>query len=293
MRCDQLAQFVAQYSEGVNVEVMPLIPPERRAGHWRRILRRASKGAVIVLKGATEVLTDEQGQELRSLARVFAIDHVDLQVKRIAAPRADIHIACSAASLTRWREAVALYAEKRGIAPPSQVVLVDHHADPTLSPLAASALDRLRVVYMGKAQNAELPGRVAERVEIFSANTGAEFSAAIGAVQSAQVHYNVRPVPESNLAKPFTKGFTAAAMDRAILTTPDVEDATRFLGEDYPLFARSRSEDDILAAMDQGAAAIGTPRWDDIMDRMRSMRDAVHPRAVAGQLTDALDPYLA
>ena len=292
MRCDQLAEFVKEHSKSVNVEVMPLIPPQRRPGHWRKTLRRARKGAIIVLKGATEVLDDEQIGELRDASRVFAIDHLDLQVKRIAAPRADVHIACSAESQVRWQAAIEDFQKRRGVEVDTKVVLVDHHADPGLKPLPASRRKTMRVIYMGKEQNVELPGKVAKRVELHSADTEEEFNKAVASIKSAQVHYGVRPVPKSKMAKPFTKGFTAAAMDRAILTTPDTEDAVRFLGEDYPLFAKSRSEEDILEALDRGSSAIGTPAWNGIMDRMRAMREAVRPETVARQLTDALEPYI-
>ena len=90
--------------------------------------------------------------------------------------------------------------------------LLLHHADPRLAALSHrhQHLPRMQAVYFGSLDNGFLPPDIARRLTVLQATNNAAFKASVRRLVDFNLHYCVRG-RQPRAAKPFTKGFTAAA----------------------------------------------------------------------------------
>ena len=115
------------------------------------------------------------------------------------------------------------------------------------------------------------------------------FEAALAELPNYNLHYAVRRTTRNRHAsKPFTKGFTAAALRANILVDAGTDDALHYLGADYPFLIPSNSVDDIAAGVVHVTDAFGTAEWQRGLEVMEYVRHVSSPRHVVGELTQVL-----
>lgn len=286
MRCDQLAGFLSEYeARAFEPELMFLNRPEEAPQKWKKILSRSKDAFVIALKGSLDVLSEAEREELRAAAHCLAIDHVDNFQGGDVFRTADLHIAASEASLQFMERKCSRIARRDGFDMP-RFALVDHHADPRVMPAPQPTSDGFCLGYLGDPRNTHIPKGLTLRVE--QGQDQDSFQEALTRIPEFHMHYCVRVETSRKQQKPFTKGFIAAQANRNILTTPDVPDATRFLGEDYPYLAADNSDEAILEAAARANRMLGTVEWTTALRRIAQIRQQVSPPQIAAQLADVI-----
>ena len=291
MRCDQLADFVNRYyndTHQVSVEVLP--HPIDKPLKWKKFLQTVKDATVITLKGSTDILSEEQLGELRSQAISLGIDHVDSFAGGGVFAKADLHIASSLASQEFMLKKCERISRRDGFEMPL-IELVDHHADERIKAAPQPSGKQLKIAYIGNLDNTKIPTEIAPSMLQFSAEAQADFEKVLQEIDQAHMHYCVRSDTKLRQPKPFTKGFTAALADRNLLCTPQVHDAARFLGDDYPFMTKGNSDQDIVDCVEFARSAIGSAEWEEGLRRVRAMREEVRPDKVAEQLVDAVDKF--
>ncbi len=290
MRCDQLAGFVRQYhSDRYDVRVEVMSHPEKKPNRWAKFLRQSEGAAIILLKGSPDILSQEQLESLRHKAICVAIDHVDSFAGGEIFGKADLHIAASKASQDFMQRKCTRVSNRHRLKMPP-IALVDHHADPRIKPSEEPEDTNLKIAYLGKLANTYIPSEIAQDMLTLSADAQSDFEQALTEIGQAHLHYAVRN--ETNRQpKPFTKGFTAALANRNVICTPEVDDAVRFLGEDYPFLARNSDKESIIEVVDFARASVGSSEWQYGLRSIEAMRNQVSPERVARQLVSAIDAF--
>ncbi|MFV2053142.1 hypothetical protein [Aliiroseovarius sp. YM-037] len=289
MRCDQLAALAREHAgDGYSFEV--LAPPRKRfAVRQRRFARNLDGAIVILLKNTLAAFTPQAVDVLRKSVRGLCIDHLDVPATEATLTLADVHIAASykGEKILAARLA-ALSDNPRG----TQAVHLAHHADPRLR-AADKAPTSFNIGYFGKLSNTIMPGSLQSGVIIPDYGKDVDFGSAIEAMQQCPMHYGVRgpvarPGVESKMAKPFTKGFNAAAVGANVLVNRQVDDATDYLGEDYPFLIENTSEAAISDGIAKAREMFGGREWVRGLDVMHDIRARTSPAAVVHQLKDIL-----
>lgn len=290
MRCDQLASFVRRFfgdKYDVSVEVMS--HPQKKPSRWAKFLRQSEGAAIILLKGSPDILSPEQLESLRAKATCVCIDHVDSFAGGKIFEMADLHIAASKASQNFMQEKRARISDRRGLKLPP-IALVDHHADPRIKPTTEPEDRNLKIAYLGKLENTFIPSEITQHMLTLSADAQSDFEQALSEIGQAHLHYAVRN-GTNRQPKPFTKGFTAALANRNVICTPDVDDAVRFLGDDYPFLARGSDKQSIIDIVEFARESKGSSVWKRGLRSIEEMRHEISPERVARQLVTAIDPF--
>lgn len=288
MRCDQLCAMAARLGgDGHGFAVLE-VPPPGAARRLRRFARQTSGAVVIGLKHAFTALPPEVFEDLRTGFAAYCIDHVDSVPEDAMLLAADAHILASFEGMRRVR------ARLRALGAGDRLVRhVTHHADPRLpapAPLNHAAPDRLRAVYLGNPANTVLPRDpgLAGRITILD-HLEIGFETALAELPAYNLHYAVRRTTRNRHAsKPFTKGFTAAALRANILVDAGTDDARHYLGADYPFLIPSNAAGDIAAGVAHVTEAFGTAEWRRGLEAMDYVRHVSSPRHVVGELVQVL-----
>jgi hypothetical protein len=284
MRCFQLHDIVRRHLGGrFDFGVLPLPRFGDRNAEMRWVERQPPGTTYIFVKHAIDALSRDALLRLRAKANAICLDYVDRSRGEWIASGVDVHLACSVTGLERLRESV-----RAGCLSGAACLLL-HHADPRLDalPRRRPPLPGMRAVYFGRLDNAFLPPNIARRLTVLQATNAAEFKANARRLVDFNLHYCVRGhQPEA--AKPFTKGFTAAACGANVVVSPTVDDALHFLGADYPYLAPSDDEDDIHEALDHAARTYGTAEWQRGMAAMEAIRSRIAPARLAQDFAEIL-----
>ena len=291
MRCDQLADFTRRsYGETYDICVDVLPHPQHKPARWKKFLKLAEGAVVISLKGSTDILSDEELGELRNTASGLAIDHVDSFSGGGVFVKADLHIAASQASENFMFKKCERIALRDGFEIP-RIALVDHHADERIKATPQPAGTNLKIAYIGDSENTFVPSEIESDMLDFSVDAQTDFEMALSEIPKAHIHYAVRGETKLRQPKPFTKGFTAALANRNVICTPEVHDALRFLGENYPFMSRNSSKSSILEVVEFARQSIGSSEWNEGLVAMREMREHVRPENVSRQLISAIETF--
>ncbi|MBT8414384.1 MAG: hypothetical protein KJO30_08650 [Boseongicola sp.] len=281
MRCDQLAAMGAAHLDARRWRFEVMAMPREGQLRKQRLMTDQVRGAVVIfLKRAWKVLDPEHLANWRDAAKALAIDYVDARTTPQPAVEIDVHIAASGA-LERY-----LRAEHKD----ARVMRLDHHADPHLK--RGSSGETLGLAYFGRESNRTLPASLLHLVQTPDYDGLIPPRDVQRSMMRSNMHYAVRHMEDASRRtsfKPFTKGFNAAAVGAHVLVNRQVDDATDWLGADYPFLIDDCQPDTIETAIDKARTTFGTPEWIDTLATMEIVRQAVHPRAITSQLEGILE----
>lgn len=287
MRCDQLSELCRPYLDDEFEFSVVAQRPMRSPVAIRRRCVEFSGCIVIMLKGTAALFGDYGMERLRRNARAVCIDYVDGNIQGSFSQYADVHIGASMRGCQMLQNFVDEYDGSQGVVMP-----LTHHADPRLAGLRCRQYPNVRPVYLGHPANVLMPGQVRDRVHLLEYDRDINIADTFDALCGFNLHYAVRPNraegQESAVAKPFTKGFTAAALGAMVMTARDTDDAVYYLGEDFPFLLDSLDEPDILAALDRADSLFGTPDWAAAEERMEFVRARSSPAWVAKEMREIL-----
>lgn len=281
MRCDQLAAMASAHLDARRWSFEVLAMPRDGQLRKQRLMTDEIRGAVVIfLKRAWKVLAPEHLAHWRDAAKALAIDYVDARTTPQPSVKIDAHIAASGA-LEHYLET-----QLEG----ALVMRLDHHADPGLRRSPAS--DTLRLAYFGRERNRTLPTSLRHEVDIPDYDGLILPSDVQAAMMQSNMHYAVRDMEDASgrtSFKPFTKGFNAAAVGANVLVNRQVDDATDWLGEDYPFLIDDCRVETIAAAIDNAKVMFGSNAWQDALATMDRLEQAVHPKRITLQLQHILE----
>jgi hypothetical protein len=219
---------------------------------------------------------------------------------------------------------------KRQLAALTQLVpdkpchLVTHNVDQRLPEFVPPA-DRLRIAYVGFAQNCRHLDELSQLAEIVETAAGGSADAWMARLPEFNCHYALRrpedppgfksvlvgmfghehqPVlfrPSSKglfrrprdfiVFKPFTKGFTAAHCGCPILTERSESDAQFYLPDDYPFFLPAGAWNDVSRAIKRISKEFGGKSWHYAVEIMREIRDRSSSNQIANEFRTMLAHY--
>lgn len=262
--------------------------PDRYAVSFTEDAAAVRDAVVLLTKGAMEHLAPEAiaGLAARNVAAIGAWDDVRPDPEKAQA--LDAHMTLS------HRQTIDFNRMFPGI----PAFLVTHHVNREIDRAIGRVTppgDRLRTGYFGDPGNTVLPPSLAGAVDLVGIDTrdvgrnaatgippgaggGAGVSGWIAALPGYNCHWIVRHARPWDGWKPFLKGFVAARCGAPVITTADDGDATFYLGDDYPFFARSGAPANLEMALVEAMAAFGGPEWTRAREIMRG---------VAARSTDA------
>ena len=286
MRCDQLAE-IGRRNLGERYRFSVRALPRMVTDDARRDFAESLAGRIVVLLKGTGAMLGENGmQMLRAASRGLAIDYVDGHAGECFSPHADLHIAASHAGEAILRRVLA---RKGSVDGQAGVAHLTHHHDPRLEGMMPRRQDTLRAAYLGHARNVHIPGEISHRIQRIVIGRGGDMPAAFDRLCDFNLHYTIRPpglagTPDGDVAKPFTKGFVAAALGANVLVTRDTDDAELYLGRGYPFLVDDTAPATIATALDRAEGLYDTPGWHEASERMRYLREMSSPRHVAREL---------
>ncbi len=286
MRCDQLAA-IGRRNLGERYRFSVRALPQMATDDARRDFAESLAGRIVVLLKGTGAMLGENGMlMLRAASRGLAIDYVDGHAGECFSPHADLHIAASHAGEAILRRVLA---RKGSVDGRAGVAYLTHHHDPRLEGMALRRQDTLRAAYLGHARNVHIPREISHRIHRIALGRGVDMPAAFDKLCDFNLHFALRP-PETagtrdgDVAKPFTKGFVAAALGANVMVERDADDAGFYLGREYPFLVDDCAPETIVAALDRADSLYDTSAWHEASERMRYLRDMSSPRHVAREL---------
>ncbi|WP_454274200.1 hypothetical protein [Roseovarius sp. MBR-154] len=286
MRCDQLADIGRRHlGDRYTFAVRALPDLETEAG--AHAFAESLSGRIVILLKGTGAILGEAGMEmLRGRTRGLAIDYVDARARDCFSPHADLHIAAS-----RKGEAILNRVLVRRDAGDGRagVAHLTHHYDPRLVGRQMVDPGDLRAAYLGHPRNVYLPDVIAAHVTRIDPGGEGGIEAGFDRLCGFNLHYAIRPPDHAqtlarDLAKPFTKGFTAAAFGANVMVTCDTDDAEFYLGRDYPFLVADHQPATIAEAFARAQGLYATADWHEARDRMRHLRNLSAPAQVAREL---------
>lgn len=250
---------------------------------WLALQRPA---VFILSKSLAYSLSEEQIDRLRKKAVMVAVDHKDGDLSKINFSQFDLHVA-SSFSAERGMKKVLSQQTFSGTRKPTCGLLLQP-PDARLPKGHAQPLDALRGIYVGLLGNASIPEEIAEDIESFEVHNNLDMEKVLPLLSGFNFHYAVRPQAPDRLLrsyKPFTKGFTAAALHSNILVNRSVDDALDLLSDDYPYLVSSNTADEVVQMFRYAKDSYGSSEWGRGLRIMGELRSKVAPEAVAHQLS--------
>lgn len=285
MRCDQLCQIARSFlSDQFSFELVEL-PKPRDPEAISRTLADLDDAIVILLKKAHVTFGPGHADQLRSVARAVAIDHVDAGIDDRALSVADLHIAASEDGLHGMAQVI------DRIAPGNRIplALLPHHADPRIVWRNRREDTDVKIGYFGLIEHAVIPPELDRNWCIPSYGVGDEFLVTLAEMKEVNVHYAVRPKKSvRNSWKPFTKGINAAASGANVLVHRGVDDAISLLGREYPFLIEDATADAISDGIRRLEGSVGGSDWKRGLDAMDMLRERTEPAQIAKTLADIL-----
>ena len=279
MRCDQLADAVAQaFPDRFEIAIRPVIgaaKPRRQ----RLQIAEIRDSLVVLSKGMVTKLSDGSLAMLAAQGNRVAVDYVDNTRPPRDHPAIAIHITASHRAVAAARAAL----------PGGRVRYLRHHFDPRLSDMPPAPQDAFRPLYVGHPMNRLRIAPIEAALVCHEMDDDGGFEAALADLGRCNFHYNVRPADDVQRAKPFTKGFTAAACGANLIVQHQVDGALEYLGADYPYLVPSDEEADIWATWQRAADGVGSAEWARGLEIMRGVRDLASPARIARDFVAILD----
>ena len=165
------------------------------------------------------------------------------------------------------------------------VSVVLQNYDLALIDFKPKVINTYECAYIGTPARTFLTSQIESEITIVPALGVSGMQEILTRLPNFNAHYAVR-IPQdegSLLAKPFTKGFVAAACNSVLLTDRQTHDAVEFLGDDYPYMVNNLEENEILQVIDYMRATFETKVWWNAKDQIRDMHARVCPSSLAKQ----------
>ncbi|MCX7286500.1 MAG: hypothetical protein NTW20_02785 [Rhodobacterales bacterium] len=281
MRSVDLARIVAPHLGGRLVPSVITMPGRKLPILQRLWARTRPRGGIYFMTKTACQVDSEAAALLKARSIGLCYDYVDHDLGRIASDLADEHVCASYAQQDRI---LAMQQAGQFAKGPTQVVL--HNADAALYGFRPEDRPSFSAVYCGNLRNTFVPERLARDVVMIDASKPYKMKRNRQRLSGFALHYCIRddrPVSE-NVVKPFTKGVTAAVCRANLVTSRDVPDAVRLLGEDYPFLADGNAEGQIVDAFLRARDAFGGPDWRRGLAAMDRLRERVSGPALAVQM---------
>lgn len=271
MRSDQLCAMARLHLGHLYDFEQVMLHGPGKPRQQRKMVEHLRGAVVIFLKGSARNFDEAGMASLRDAAHAICVDYLDSPVGGAVYPYTDTHIMASLAGQAALTQRLAHSTHWPG----AHVAYLTHHADPRLGRLREGGPRAMRVGYFGLAANTYIPPALAGRV--IAAPEAAAFNDLLSAMEATDLHYAIRnPAPllfdGQRLFKPFTKGFNAARIGANVVVDRAADDAVAYLGDDYPFFAASTDEPDIIAAFQVAEDTFGGPEWQRALDRMAHVK---------------------
>lgn len=283
MRSADLLRIISPY---LTARLRPSIitMPGPRFPVLQRLWARARpKGGIYFLTKSALSIDPEAADILRRRSRGVALDYIDSDLTLGLSQKADVHVCASYAQEDRIR---ALQAQGAFAPGPTKVIL--HNPSHALYSLAVPRRDAFATVYFGTPSVTRIPEALANQITILDTRDHASFLAALPDLARFALHYCFRKDREVSdlLVKPFTKGITAAMCGVNLITSRDVPDAVRLLGDDYPFLADGNSDTAILDAHSRARTLFNSPEWAAGLERLRALKGEVSGPSLARRVQD-------
>jgi hypothetical protein len=280
MRGGDLAQIVAPHLGSRLLPRVITMPGQRSPALQRLWARTRPRGGIYFLTKSSCQIDPEAAALLRARSLGLCFDYVDHDLGRIASELADVHVCAAHAQVERIHAMQAAGTFAKG---PTQLIL--HNADAGLYGLAPNSRPEFSAVYCGNLINTRIPDRLAGEVAVLDASKPHRMRRVMAELPGFALHYGFRDrsAELQDVVKPFTKGATAAVCHANIVTAREVPDAVRLLGADYPFLAEGTTDDQIIAAFQHARDAFGGPEWQQGLQAMAAVREAVSAPALAAQ----------
>ena len=256
--------------------------PGRKSPVLQRLWARTRpKGGIYFLTKPSCQIDPEAAEVLRARSLGLCFDYVDHDLGLIASELADVHVCASYAQEDRIHAMQAAGTFAKG---PTQVIL--HNADAGLYGLRPETRAAFSAVYCGNMANTRIPEALSDKVQVLDGSKPHRMKRIIAELPGFALHYCMREggADRATVVKPFTKGITAAVCHANLITSRDVPDAVRLLGDDYPFLAEGTGEGQIIDAFRHAEDAFGGPLWRQGLEAMGGLRAAVSGPALAAQV---------
>jgi hypothetical protein len=283
MRSTDLLRIISPY---LSPRLQPSIitMPGPRFPVLQRLWARARpKGGLYFLTKSAQSIDPEAATILRRRSRGIALDYIDSDLTLDLSSRADVHVCSSYAQEDRIR---ALQAQGAFSPGPTKVIL--HNPSHDLYSLPVPRRTEFATVYFGTPSVTRIPAALATQITVLDTRDHASFLAALPELARFPLHYCFRKDREVSdlLVKPFTKGITAAMCDVNIVTSRDVPDAVRLLGDDYPFLADENSDTAILDAHSRARSLFNSPEWAAGLERLAALKEEVSGPSLARRVQE-------
>jgi hypothetical protein len=262
---------------------------------WLQIIwaRRQQEGSFIFLnKNAARKILPDTLLNLRRKQCKIGFDYVDTDLRKVATFKPDVHIVSSLAA-KRAIERERNYAIQKGNSVNGIIRLLHHNVDSHVLAAPTVPQDQLRSIYFGQPAKTKIPDLLKNNISIFDASTVGLAKNALQQISQFNFHYCIsspanawQTSSEEVVHRPFTKGFTAAALGASLIVNSDVDDVSELLGEDYPFLVEGHEDADIIAIMARAADAFGGQEWRQALASVADMKQLFQPAALAKSLLE-------
>jgi len=243
---------------------------------------------VFVTKACIQYFTSELIAALHKKDIKVCFDYADSDFSIGPQGLPDMHVCTSYTQLKYLKQ----YQEKNPNFTGS-VSLILQNYDVALVDFKSKQMNTFECAYVGTPARTFLTSRIKDEISIIRAIGVEGMQGILETLPNYNAHYAVR-IPEhegSLLAKPFTKGFVAAACNAVLLTDRGTHDAIDFLGNDYPYMIASLDEKEIIEMLGYMRETFNGKVWRDAKDRMQAMHELVSPVALADSFISCIKQF--
>jgi hypothetical protein len=283
MRSTDLLRIISPFLTARLVPSIVTMPGPRFPVLQRLWARARPKGGIYFLTKSAQSIDPEAADILRCRSRGIALDYIDSDLTPGLSRKADVHVCSSYAQEDRIK---ALQAQDAFAPGPTKVIL--HNPSHDLYTLPVPRRDQFATVYFGTPSVTRIPEALASQITVLDTRDHASFLAALPELARFPLHYCFRKDREVSdlLVKPFTKGITAAMCNVNLVTSHDVPDAVRLLGDDYPFLADGNSDSAILDAHSRARALFNSPEWAAGLERLAALKEEVSGPSLARRVQE-------
>ncbi len=259
------------------------MPGPRYPSLQRLWARSRPKGGIYFFTKSAQSIDPEAADILRRRSLGIALDYVDSDLTLGTSQKADVHVCSSYAQEDRIKT---LQAEGAFAPGPTKVIL--HNPSHDLYSFSVPRRDQFATVYFGTPSITRIPEALVSEITVLDTRNHASFRAALPELARFPLHYCFRKDREISdlLVKPFTKGITAAMCGVNLVSSRDVPDAVRLLGDDYPFFADGNSDAAIMHAHSRAKELFNSPEWAAGLERLAALKEEVSGPALAQRVQE-------
>lgn len=257
---------------------------------WARCQREGS--FVFINKNSLRKILPETLLNLRRKHCKIGFDYVDSDLRKVATFKPDVHIVSSLAA-KRAIERERNDAIQKGNSVTGVIRLLHHNVDSHALAAPAVPQDQLRCIYFGQPAKTKIPDLLKNNISILDATTVGLAKNAWQQMSQFNFHYCIsspanawKTSLEDVVHRPFTKGFTAAALGASLIVNSDVDDISELLGGDYPFLVEGHEDANIIAVMSRATDAFGGQEWRHALASVADMKQLFQPAALAKSLLE-------